>query len=452
LSALRRFAARLRRPVKISRQRGIALIIVSVVIAMMTTLVAEFSYNARVDLEAAANGRDQLRAEYLARSAIALGRLIIKTQQSVFDPNRKFLGDAQLADYAPYLIRAFGGDKDERDGLGSLLGIDASGMKGMGAGKGATFDLALTSDDGRLNLNCGAGLNDLAHQNALYGVLSALLFPQRYDRLFNVPDQDGQLSQRSDVAIAILDWADIDETRYQPAVTGKPASSGTTAEDYRYDASKDPYRAHDNFYDTVDELHLVRGVSDDLYGSLADFFTVYGGCKINLGAIKPESWPLVAAIIRGTVTDKEASNPILLDDMLLAALSQRVIAQSQLFGGFQSVQDFITLVGNPSATLNSSTSTSSTSTSTTPTTPTTPPTTSTPADGIPLDPAKVGAIAVLGPRRIYRLDAIGLVERTKERKVQVHIRAVWDSAHYNQNTTSSDPNDRQGTWLYYRLD
>jgi hypothetical protein len=271
------------------------------------------------------------------------------------------------------------------------------------------------------------------------------LFPQRYDRLFNVPDQDGQLSQRTDVAIAILDWADIDETRYQPAVAGKAASSGSTAEDYRYDASKDPYHAHDNNYDTVDELHLVRGVSDDLYGSFADFFTVYGGCKINLGAVKPESWPLVAAIIRGTVTDKEASNPILLDDMLLAALSQRVIAQSQLFGGFQSVQDFITLVGNPSASLNSSTSTTP-STSTAATTP------STPADGIPLDPKKVAAIAVLGPRRVYRLDAIGLVERTKERKVQVHIRAIWDSAHYNQNTTSTDPNDRQGTWLYYRLD
>jgi hypothetical protein len=72
--------------------------------------------------------------------------------------------------------------------------------------------------------------------------------------------------------------------------------------------------------------------------------------------------------------------------------------------------------------------------------------------GIALDPAKVNQVVTTGPRRIWRLDAVGLVERTKERKVQVHIRAVWDTTHFNQNTTSGDINDRQGTWVYYRLD
>ena len=45
-----------------------------------------------------------------------------------------------------------------------------------------------------------------------------------------------------------------------------------------------------------------------------------------------------------------------------------------------------------------------------------------------------------------------LVERTKERKVQVHIRAVFDTTHFNQNTTSGDANDRQGTWVYWRME
>src|SRR6476659_4552712 len=129
-------------------QRGVALIMVSVVIAVLGAVVAEFSYNARVDLEAAANGRDLLRAEYLARSGIALSRLLIKVQGSVLDPGRKIFGDVQIADFAPYLIRAFGGDSEERAGLGSMLGIDSSSLKGLGAGKGATFDVQMTSDDG----------------------------------------------------------------------------------------------------------------------------------------------------------------------------------------------------------------------------------------------------------------------------------------------------------------
>ena len=70
----------------------------------------------------------------------------------------------------PISLKAFGGEADERAGLGSLLGIDTSNMKGMGVGKRATFDVDMQSDDGRINLNCGGGLNPNAQQTqALYG-------------------------------------------------------------------------------------------------------------------------------------------------------------------------------------------------------------------------------------------------------------------------------------------
>lgn len=430
------------------RQRGVAIIMASVVIALLGLIVAEFSYNARVDLEAAANGRDELRAEYLARSGIALSRLLVKVQASVLDPARKYIGDVQIADFAPYLVGAFGGDAEERAGLGSLLGIDARSLKGLGVGKGARFDVQMTSDDGRLNLNCGGGLNDAARQQGLYGVLSALLWPPRYNRLFEKPDADGQVNTRDDVARAIVDWADIDEMRFEPPIPGKTTTSGGGAEDYRYDASKDPYRAHNMFFDTIDELHMVRGWGEETYGAFGELFTVYGGCKINVGAMRPESWPLVAAIIRATVTDKKKNDPILLDEVLMAALAQRVIAQAQLLGGFSTVSDFVKIVGDPtsavSATEGTGTSTGGSSPSGS--------SSGTGVTGIELDPVKVAQVITTGPRRLYRIDAVGTVERTRNRKVQVHIRAVWDTTHFNQNTTSSDVNDRQGTWVYYRLD
>ena len=47
---------------------------------------------------------------------------------------------------------------------------------------------------------------------------------------------------------------------------------------------------------------------------------------------------------------------------------------------------------------------------------------------------------------------VGTIQRTKEKKIQVHIRGIWDVEHVNQNTTSADPNDLKGTWVYWRQD
>lgn len=444
----RRFSTWLRRPV--GRQRGIALIVVTVTLSVLGAAISDFGFNARVDLEAAANARDQLRAEYLARSGIQLARLLIKVQQSVLDRNRQFVGDIQISDFAPYLVKAFGGEPDERAGLGALLGLDVSQFKGLGVGRHANFDILMTSDDGRLNINCGGGVNDAPHQQQLYAMLSALFWPPRYNRLFEGSDSEGQFITRDDVARAIIDWADLDETRYEPP----PAPSGTGSEDYRYDALRDPYRARNNFYDTIEEVNLVRGVGDDFWGSFGEMFTVYGGCKLNVGAIQPEHWPLVAAIIRATVKDDHKTDPVLVDDVLLAGLAQQVLATSKFTGGFSSVQQFVQLIGDPSGASSggSGASGGSGSSGSSASSPGSASSSSSQISGVPLDPAKVGNVLTVGPRRIYRLDATGTIQRTRQKKIQVHVRAIWDAAHFNQNSTSGDINDRQGTWIYWRED
>ena len=369
---------------------------------------------------------------------------MIKVQQSVLDKNRQFIGDIQISEFAPYLVKAFGGEADERAGLGALLGIDTSSLKGLGAGKGSTFDLDMKSEDGKLNINCGGGLNDQARQKQLYAVLSALLWPPRYNRIFESLDADGQYVTRDDIARGVLDWADIDESRYDP--------SGNTSgsEDYRYDAGRDPYRAHNNFFDTIEELNLVRGVGDEFWGSFGEMLTVYGGCKVNVGAIQPEHWPLMAAIMRATVKDDHAQDPVLLDDVLLSSLSQTVLGLSKLTGGFKDTNDFIKLITDPASALTAATSGSGSSSSSSSSSSTSGAAGAVP--GIPLDPAKVANVIVVGPRRVYRLDAVGTVQRTREKKIQVHIRAVWDAAHFNQNSTSGDVNDRVGSWVYWRED
>ena len=104
-------------------------------------------------------------------------------------------------------------------------------MKGLGVGKNATFDVTMTSDDGRINLNCGGGLNPNQQQaQALYGILAAMFWPPRYEnppwRIWGWPDSDGQIAQRDETARAIIDWTDFDEQQFVPTVTPAGATTG----------------------------------------------------------------------------------------------------------------------------------------------------------------------------------------------------------------------------------
>lgn len=443
-------------PPRRDRQAGIALIIVTVTLAVLGAVVGDFAFNSRVDLEAAANARDTLRAEYLARSGIQLSKLLIKVQQTLLDKNRQYIGDMQIADFAPYLLKMFGGEADERAGMGGLLGIDLSNLKGLGMGKGATFDATMTSDDGRINLNCGGGLNPNAQQaQALYMLLYDLFWPPRYDqppwKVFGWPDADGQVAMRDDTVRAIIDWTDVDITSFVPTGTlpgGQQVSGQSGGSEPNYDGLRDPYRAHDMYFDTLEEVNLVRGVGDALWTSFGELFTVYGGCKVNIGAVPQDKWMILAAIIRYAAKDPQ--NPLLLDDTQVAALAQRILGLMQMTGGMmvKDVNTLVNMINNPAQTIEnmltgngSSGSGSSSSSSST-----------SGLQGIQIDSTKANQVMMMGPRRMYRLDAVGTIQRTAEKKIEVHIRGVWDAEHVNQNTTSTDPNDLKGTWVYWRQD
>jgi hypothetical protein len=82
-----------------------------------------------------------------------------------------------------------------------------------------------------------------------------LMSSRRFDRLFSEADATGNFTTRPDVARGIIDWADADDQMFSP-------EGASAAEDYKYDARADRYRAHDNSFDSIEELKMVRGVSD----------------------------------------------------------------------------------------------------------------------------------------------------------------------------------------------
>ncbi|MFO0597260.1 MAG: type II secretion system protein GspK [Myxococcaceae bacterium] len=111
-------------------ERGVAMLLVLVGIAVLALVANEVRYNSVIELRLATNQRDDLRAHYLAKSGISLSRLMLKFQKQVDSiqiPN--------LAGMLGPLLGQLGG----QGGLGGLAGL--AGLAGQG-GAGAAAGLA----------------------------------------------------------------------------------------------------------------------------------------------------------------------------------------------------------------------------------------------------------------------------------------------------------------------
>jgi len=363
-----------------SKQRGVALLVVITWIALMVALVGEFTYGTIVDSAQAANARDEVKAHYLARSGVNLSRLLIKIQKRFVDPvmaqatqmiqaamggNKGGTGSSsssssmglgfslRVTDYAGPLMGFFSGSKEEVAGLGSLVGIDTSGIKGLGL-KSGHFDAEITPEDGKIDVNCGSGLPNNENRNnqlVTFRLLNALMYSPRFDRLFSEADSSGQFVTRAEVARAIIDWADMDEQMFDPA-------GGGGAEDYRYDARADRYRAHDYSFDSIEELKQVRGVSDGFMEAFQPYLTVYASdksCKVNLGAITNKNGgdctPLLMAVIRAAATPdptKPPADPAVLDDSRLYPMASLLCDRASA-AGFDNLSTITNLMANPAS-------------------------------------------------------------------------------------------------------
>jgi general secretion pathway protein K len=446
---MKRLWAKLRAPVRLQRntQRGVALLMVLTWIALAVALISEFSYGTSVDAAQAANARDELRAHYLARSSINLSRMLIKIQKQFVDPvmaqAQQMLGAAmnagnkgaagaggqqntaaglgfslRVTDYAGPLMGFFSGSKDEVAGLGSLIGIDTSGVKGLGL-KSGHFDAEITSEDGKIDINCPGGLilddTQKKRQQLVYRLLMGLMYSPRFERLFSEADSSGQFATRNDVARAILDWADPDETMFSPDGV---AGSG---EDYRYDARDDRYRARNNAYDSLEEVKMVRGVSDAFMEAFGPHLTVYaagGGtnnaCKVNLTAISNKNGgdctPLLMGIIRAAVLadpNKPPADPAVLDDTRLYPLAS-VMCDRASTGGFDSLNAITAIMQNPMTAVMPDDPRYKIFQSMRP---------------ITVSPAELGAVAYTASPRVYKIVAVGEAGKVKKK-----ITVIVDSA------------------------
>ena len=344
-----------RRARRRKKERGIALMMVIGAIAVLTVMLAEFQDDTSAELASALADRDSIQAEYMARSATNLARLVIATEPAIrqsiaplFQLMKQTPPQLPVWEFSDRLLGAFN-DKDAQQDFAATIGLDPTRGKNLGM-PGGRFELSIVDEDAKIDVNLG-GANDIAHIR-LAKELMGLMAPPQYDPMFQKRDLTGNYHDRLQICAAILDWADADLNAFNCDFSQSTAPSNGAEDAYYQLLPVHPYYRKNAPYDSLDELHMVTGIDDDFWATFVDpdptnpkkrIMTVWGQGTVNVNSAP--AMTLIALVCAGAPTAGVCTDPIQMEAFIAGVTMGRGISMgAPLFG---SAQDFIkTMKGN----------------------------------------------------------------------------------------------------------
>ncbi len=299
--ALKRYRLRKRR----SKERGVALIMVMGALAVLTVMLTEFQTESTADLSSALSHRDSIRAEYAAKSGLNLSRLLLASEPTIRKaaaPIFLLMGGRSFQipvwEFADLVLGAFndqaGGKRFE-----NLANVRLEDGENLGL-DGAGFDVKIVDEDSKINVNLPAKA-DAFSQVRTGTAIATLISGIQYDPLFENRDADGQFTDRQALCSAIIDWTDPDQ---QAAVCQLGSDTAQTAapEDSFYQQIGMPYVRKNAAFDSLDELRLVRGMSEDIWANFVEPepgdaekrpITIWGSGPVNVNTANAQTlWAL----------------------------------------------------------------------------------------------------------------------------------------------------------------
>lgn len=274
-------------------------------LTVMTVMLAEFQEDTAAELGSALSERDALRAEFAARSAINLSRLLIAAEPTIRRSVALLLmGAKQLPvwAFAPDVLGAFNGD-DGKQRFEAIMGLKVEQGKGLGF-DGASFEVDVVDEDAKINVN-SPSRGSIFYNERLASQLMGLLMPPRYDPLFEQRGSDGNYNDRAAICSALIDWTDPDQQTWVCGSEGSESQQQAAAEDSFYQLLAKPYFRKNAAFDSLEELHLVRGFGEEFWATFVDpepenprkrLLTVWGGDQVNVNTAEPLSlWALICS-------------------------------------------------------------------------------------------------------------------------------------------------------------
>jgi len=225
---------------QLRQEKGMVLLLVLVVITLLAALVTELAFSTLVDLRLTETFRDSTKAYYLAKGGVRAGRSILQRDVNGYD--------------AP----------DDPAELWSL------GIAQYPVGDGL-ISVTIKDLGGRINLN------------TLVNADGNNVNPTVKDRLLRLLDILG-ISDGDSLVAALIDWIDKNDDIYVDPDAGRAIG----AESSYYLQQEKPLRCQNGPLESLDELRMVRGFSEEVTQKLAPHVTIYGNDKINVNSATAE--------------------------------------------------------------------------------------------------------------------------------------------------------------------
>jgi len=261
-----------------------ALLLVLVVVALLSSLLTDLAFSTMVDMRLTETFRDSTRAYYLAKGGVNAGRMILK-----FDTN----------------------DYD------SLKEAWSQGVANYPVGEGAV-SVTIEDQDGRL------AINELVTGNNPQSVMV-----DRFYRFLVAMDL-GEDVDPAELTAALVDWLDKGDEPYVMIRTDGQDIPVAGAEESYYRTLSPAYHCRNGAVETLEELTLVKGYTPEIVKKLSKHLAVNGSIALNINTASAEVLMSLDQIIdRDTaeaIIDYRKQEPIKQVSQLESQLSTEVYA------------------------------------------------------------------------------------------------------------------------------
>ena len=215
--------------------RGMALILTILIISLIVALTLQFNTSMRSDLHAVANLRDGINLGYIAKSGFNYALAVLLEDNTGVDSLHDDWADPKI------------------------LSENSAGLFDDGR-----FEVKVSDHSGSIQIN------NLVDGNNYNSMQKNLL--TRFLKSFGLEEEEVE-----NIVNAIKDWIDADND-----VTGFGG-----AENSYYQTLERPYSCKDAPVEFLEQLLLVKGISQELFSHISPYLSPYGDGKININTAKP---------------------------------------------------------------------------------------------------------------------------------------------------------------------
>jgi len=222
--------------------RGMALLLVLVIVALLTSLLTDLAFSTMVDMRLTETFRDSTRAYYLAKGGINAGRMILNADHNSYD---------------------------------SLDETWSKGVINYPVGEGSVTVL-IEDQDGKL------AVNSLVSGNNPQSIMV-----DRFYRLLVEMDLERD-ADPAELTGALIDWLDSGDDPYLAIHTDGQNLPVAGAEDNYYQTLTPAYHCKNGPIETLDELTLIKGFTPEIVKRISPHLAVDGSVAVNINTASAE--------------------------------------------------------------------------------------------------------------------------------------------------------------------